>query len=125
MAFQLIDDALDYSADQEKLGKTVGDDFAEGKVTLPVLLAFEQGDADEQAFWRRTIEDLDQQDGDLERAKDLISKHDALRGTVEAAERYGQKATDALARLGSTEGEAQEIREALEDVIAFCIVRGH
>jgi len=125
MAFQLIDDALDYSADQEKLGKTVGDDFAEGKVTLPVLLAFENGDAEEQAFWRRTIEDLDQKEDDLDRAKTLISKHNALRGTVEAAERYGQKATDALARLDATSGVAQDIREALEDVVAFCIVRGY
>lgn len=125
MAFQLIDDALDYSADQEKLGKTVGDDFAEGKVTLPVLLAFESGDAEEQAFWRRTIENLDQNDDDLDRAKALISKHNALRGTVEAAERYGQKDTDALGRLDATSGVAQDIREALEDVVAFCIVRGH
>ena len=78
MAFQLIDDALDYSADQEKLGKSVGDDFAEGKVTLPVLLAYEQGDADEQDFWRRTIERLDQNDGDLDRAKALIARHDAI-----------------------------------------------
>lgn len=125
MAFQLIDDALDYSADQEKLGKAVGDDFAEGKVTLPVLLAFEAGNEDEQAFWRRTIEELDQQDGDLDRAKDLIATHGALGGTVEAAERYGKKAFDALARLDTTSGVAQEIREALEDVIEFCIVRGH
>ena len=125
MAFQLIDDALDYSADQEKLGKTVGDDFAEGKVTLPVLLAFEAGDDEEQAFWRRTIETLDQHEGDLERAKALIDKHGALRGTVEAAERYGAKATQALNQLSPSTGAAQEIREALENVIAFCIVRGH
>ena len=125
MAFQLIDDALDYSADQEKLGKAVGDDFAEGKVTLPVLLAFEAGNEDEQTFWRRTIEQLDQRDGDLDRAKDLIAKYDALAGTVEAAERYGKKAFDALARLETTTGVAQDIREALEDVIEFCIVRGH
>ena len=125
MAFQLIDDALDYSADQEKLGKTVGDDFAEGKVTLPVLLAFEAGDADEQAFWRRTIEDLDQTSGDLDHAKTLIAKHHALAGTVEAAEQYGRRASDALARLAPSYGDAQDIREALQDVIAFCIVRGH
>ena len=93
--------------------------------TLPVLLAFENGDAEEQAFWRRTIENLDQTEDDLDRAKALISKHNALRGTVEAAERYGQKATDALARLDATSGVAQDIREALEDVVAFCIVRGY
>ncbi|MDG1415498.1 MAG: polyprenyl synthetase family protein, partial [Alphaproteobacteria bacterium] len=79
----------------------------------------------EQTFWRRTIEELDQHDGDLDRAKDLIAKYDALAGTVEAAERYGKKAFDALARLETTSGVAQDIREALEDVIEFCIVRGH
>jgi len=125
MAFQLIDDALDYSADQEKLGKSVGDDFAEGKVTLPVLLAYEQGDADEQDFWRRTIERLDQREGDLDRAKALIARHDAIAGTVAAAERYGARATAALASLPPLSDSAQDIREALEDVITFCVVRGH
>lgn len=125
MAFQLIDDALDFSADQEKLGKSVGDDFAEGKVTLPVLLAFEQGDADEQDFWHRTIERLDQNDGDLDRAKALIARHDAIDGTVAAAERYGARATAALASLPPLSDGAQDIREALEDVITFCVVRGH
>ena len=125
MAFQLIDDALDYSADQEKLGKAVGDDFAEGKVTLPVLLAFEAGDEAEQAFWRRTIEDLEQNDSDLDTAKALISKHDALSGTVAAAESYGKRATDALAKLTVTSDEATTILEALEDVVAFCLIRGH
>ena len=125
MAFQLIADALDYSADKEKLGKSVGDDFAEGKVTLPVLLAYEQGDADEQDFWRRTIERLDQNDGDLDRAKALIARHDAIAGTVAAAERYGARATAALASLPPLADGAQDIREALEDVITFCVVRGH
>ena len=66
IAFQLVDDALDYAADQATLGKTVGDDFREGKITLPVLVAFAGGDEAERRFWRRTIEgkpaddDLDQ-----------------------------------------------------------------
>ncbi len=125
MAFQLIDDALDYSADQDKLGKSVGDDFAEGKVTLPVLLAFERGDEDQQAFWRRTIERLDQKDGDLAHAKALIAEHNAIVGTVEAAERYGAKAKAALNGLPTLGGSAEDIRNALEDVITFCLIRGH
>jgi len=60
--FQLIDDALDYSARQATLGKTVGDDFREGKITLPVILAYRRGDEDERAFWRRTLEDGEQSD---------------------------------------------------------------
>ena len=120
-----IDDALDYSADQDKLGKSVGDDFAEGKVTLPVLLAFERGDEDQQAFWRRTIERLDQKDGDLAHAKALIAEHNAIVGTVEAAERYGAKAKAALNGLPTLGGSAEDIRNALEDVITFCLIRGH
>ena len=57
IAFQLIDDVLDYAAAQPELGKTVGDDFRDGKITLPVILAFRRGDAEERAFWRRTLED--------------------------------------------------------------------
>ncbi|HWA49302.1 MAG TPA: polyprenyl synthetase family protein, partial [Dongiaceae bacterium] len=78
IAFQLIDDMLDYSARQSELGKTVGDDFREGKITLPVILAFRRGDEDERAFWRRTLESLNQQDGDLDRAVRLMNKHGAL-----------------------------------------------
>ena len=63
IAFQLVDDALDYSARQALLGKTVGDDFREGKITLPVLLAFARGDEAERAFWRRVLEELEQQHG--------------------------------------------------------------
>ena len=70
IAFQLIDDALDYSARQAQLGKSVGDDFREGKITLPVLLAFARGGETERAFWRRTLEDLEQREGDLEHAQD-------------------------------------------------------
>ncbi len=67
IAFQLVDDALDYVADQATLGKTIGDDFREGKITLPVLAAFLAGDEPERAFWRRTIESQEQTDDDLDR----------------------------------------------------------
>ena len=70
IAFQLVDDALDYAGREAELGKTVGDDFREGKITLPVILAFLRGGAVEREFWKRTIEKLDQRDGDLEQAQD-------------------------------------------------------
>ena len=73
IAFQLVDDALDYAADQATLGKTVGDDFREGKITLPVLLAYAAGDATERAFWRRTIEASEQAEADLEHALRLMA----------------------------------------------------
>src|SRR6202142_2415264 len=80
IAFQLVDDALDYAADQATLGKTVGDDFREGKVTLPVLAAYQAGDETERAFWRRAIEDGAQEDGDLDHALRVMEQ----RGAIEA-----------------------------------------
>jgi octaprenyl-diphosphate synthase len=87
---------LDFSARESELGKSVGDDFRDGKVTLPVLLAFARGDAEERGFWRRTLEDLDQQPGDLERAIDLVERRGALGETLERARGYAAAAIDAL-----------------------------
>ena len=67
ITFQLVDDSLDYSAKQSTLGKTIGDDFKEGKITLPVILAFRRGDDTERKFWRRTLEDQTQESGDFEK----------------------------------------------------------
>jgi len=117
-AFQLVDDALDYSAEQERLGKTVGDDFREGKITLPVLIAFEHGDETERAFWRRTLEEQSQEPGDLAAAQALLTRHGALQATIARAQSYGDQALAALA--GFPDGE---IRGALADIVAFCIAR--
>ena len=108
IAFQLIDDVLDYSAKQAELGKTVGDDFTEGKITLPVILAFLRGDTNERDFWKRVLENLDQGDGDLERARDLMATHGALDDTVERARHYGAVARDALGVFKNS-----EVKEAL------------
>ena len=96
MAFQLVDDALDYAADQAKLGKTVGDDFREGKVTLPVLAAYQAGSEEDRAFWRRTIEDSEQSDADLDHALALISATGAIRTTLDHAARFAADAKSAL-----------------------------
>ena len=84
IAFQLVDDMLDFSAREAELGKSVGDDFRDGKVTLPILLAFARGDDEERAFWQRTLETMDQQPGDLERAILLVERRDALAETAGA-----------------------------------------
>jgi octaprenyl-diphosphate synthase len=97
MAFQLADDALDYSADQSALGKTVGDDFREGKVTLPVLLAFAGGDATERGFWRRVIEDGAQQADDLPRAVVLLERRGAIAATIARAAEFARTAQHSLA----------------------------
>jgi octaprenyl-diphosphate synthase len=85
IAFQLVDDALDYAADQAVLGKTVGDDFREGKMTLPVLAAYAAGDATEREFWRRTIEASEQTESDLDHAMQLMTKRGAIRATLDRA----------------------------------------
>ena len=96
IAFQLVDDALDYAADQAMLGKTVGDDFREGKVTLPVLVAYQLGDAAERDFWRRTIEASEQQEADLERALGLMQSSGAIRATLARASQFVAAAKTAL-----------------------------
>ena len=113
-AFQLIDDMLDFSAHQAELGKSVGDDFRDGKVTLPILVAFARGDEGERAFWRRTLEDMDQQPGDLERAILLVERRGALAETLSRARNYATAAIDALAPFG----DGLE-RRALIDAAAF------
>ena len=120
IAFQLVDDALDYSGREAKLGKTVGDDFREGKITLPVILAFLRGDAVDREFWKRTIEKLDQRPEDLEQAHSLIERHGALSDTLERARHYGAMARDALGLFPST-----PLKAALLEAVDFAVDRAH
>ena len=118
IAFQLVDDALDYVADEAILGKTVGDDFREGKITLPVLTAFLAGDERERAFWRRTIESLEQTGSDLNYAMRLIADHGAIKVTLEQAKRFVQEAKDALLVFPDS-----PIRRALAGVADYTVHR--
>jgi len=118
MAFQLVDDALDYVADQATLGKTVGDDFREGKITLPVLVAFIAGDQREKAFWERTIGALEQQDSDLDQAMQLIGEHRAIDATLARARRFAEEAKDALTIFPDT-----PIRNTLAEVADYTVQR--
>jgi len=120
IAFQLVDDALDYSGSQAELGKSVGDDFREGKITLPIVLSYRRGDDEERAFWRRTLEKHQIEDGDLERAIELMVQHGALTATMERAAHYSAMACDALALFPDC---PQKV--ALLEVADFCIQRGH
>ncbi|MEX2455561.1 MAG: polyprenyl synthetase family protein [Rhodospirillaceae bacterium] len=120
MAFQLVDDVLDYSARQATLGKTVGDDFREGKITLPIVLAFAAADDEEKAFWRRTLEDLEQKKGDFRRALTMLERCGALTATVQRAREYGLKAREALAPFPDC-----EIKRALAEAVEFAIHRSY
>ena len=120
IAFQLVDDALDYSGKSAKLGKSVGDDFREGKITLPVVLSFRRGSEHERAFWNRTLGKGEIHDDDLDTAITLIAKHHAIDDTIGRARHYGAIATDALALVPPS-----DIKAALEEAVAFCIARAH
>ncbi|MBI1383667.1 MAG: polyprenyl synthetase family protein [Rhizobiales bacterium] len=120
LAFQLVDDALDYSGEQARLGKSVGDDFREGKITLPVVLSYRRGNADERTFWRRTLQEGTIEDGDLDHAIELMSRHRAIEDTIERARHYGAIARDALAIFPESEA-----RRALAEVVEFCVARAH
>jgi octaprenyl-diphosphate synthase len=120
IAFQLVDDVLDYGGKAAKLGKNVGDDFREGKITLPVVLSFRRGSESERAFWSRTLEKGEVTDSDLETAVGLMIKHRALEDTVKRAQHYGAIARDALALF-----PASEMKQALEEAVEFCTARTH
>jgi octaprenyl-diphosphate synthase len=118
LAFQLVDDALDYGGKSADLGKNVGDDFREGKITLPVILAYRRGTQDERAFWRDAIEGGNSTDQNLEKALGLVTKYGTLNDTIGRAVHYGTIARDALAPLPDTAWKS-----ALMEVIDFCIER--
>jgi octaprenyl-diphosphate synthase len=120
IAFQLVDDALDYGGKAAKLGKNVGDDFREGKITLPVVLSFRRGSETEREFWTRTLEQGEMADYDLETAIGLMTKHRALEDTIKRAQHYGAIARDALALFPQS-----PMKQALEQTVEFCTARTH
>jgi len=120
VAFQLVDDALDYDGKAAELGKNIGDDFREGKVTLPVVLSFRRGSAAERDFWTRTLERGEVADGDLDHALSLMKKHRAIEDTINRARHYGAIARDALALFPES-----QMKQALEEAVEFCISRSH
>jgi octaprenyl-diphosphate synthase len=120
IAFQLVDDALDYAGESERLGKSVGDDFREGKITLPVILAFRRGSEAEREFWRRTLVEGQTDEASLGEAIQLVKRHRTIEATFERARTYGAMAKDALAIFPESVP-----RRALLDVVSFCVSRAH
>lgn len=117
IAFQLVDDAIDYDSDALESGKDKGDDFREGKMTLPVILAYARGDKAERKFWEDAIAGFCTEDADLAHAVDLINRHGCVEATRERARHFAQRAIDAIA--GFPAGEAhQAMAEAAEFAVA-------
>jgi len=120
IAFQLADDALDYAGKAGTIGKDAGDDFREGKVTQPVLRAFAAADDEERAFWKRTIEKRNQEDGDFEHAMTLLEKHGAIKGALDDARRYGDEAREAIRSFPKS-----DLRDDLDDLVGYVVDRDH
>ncbi len=120
MGFQIADDVLDFSAKQEKLGKTVGDDFREGKMTAPIIIALSKANDEERAFWERTIGRREQKDGDLARAQEILARARALEEGIALARDFAAKA-----RLALSKAPAGPLRDTLEDLVAFTIDRDY
>ncbi|SMC95555.1 octaprenyl-diphosphate synthase [Fulvimarina manganoxydans] len=118
IAFQLVDDVLDYGGVAADLGKNTGDDFREGKITLPVILAYAKGDEAEKAFWRAAMEEGRNDDDALAEATKLLHRHGALAATTDRARAFGAEAYGAAETLAPS-----PVREALLDVVEFCIDR--
>jgi octaprenyl-diphosphate synthase len=119
LAFQLVDDALDYGGLSATMGKNAGDDFREGKVTLPVVFARDAGDDGERAFWRRAMSG-ERSDDDFHRAVALVKRHNAIALTLDAARAHADAARDALMSL-----PANAYREALEALPEFVVERAY
>ncbi len=120
LAFQLIDDVLDYGGSSAALGKNVGDDFREGKITLPVVLCYRRGTEQEREFWMESLVGGKTDDARLEEAQALLRKHDAISDTVARARHYAEIARDALAPMPSTAH-----KDALVEVLEFCVSRAN
>lgn len=120
IAFQLIDDAIDYASDAETMGKGVGDDFRDGKVTLPVILAHARGSAEDRRFWKQAMQGDRVSDADLAHATALLKSTGALDDTLGRARHYGQRAIDALGPF-----PAGAAKSALVEAVEFAISRAY
>ena len=120
IAFQLVDDAIDYASDGETMGKDVGDDFRDGKVTLPVILAYARGSEADRTFWKDAIEGRRISDDDLAQAKVLLVETGAITDTMARARHYGRRAIDALGSFAPSTAKA-----ALIEAVEFAISRAY
>ncbi len=120
IAFQLVDDAIDYSSDEEIMGKGLGDDFRDGKMTLPVILAYARGSADDRSFLKAAMGGERTSDADLAQAIELMQATGALTETIERARLYARRAIDALASFPASKAKA-----ALIEAADFAVARAY
>jgi octaprenyl-diphosphate synthase len=120
IAFQLVDDAIDYTSEKATSGKDLGDDFREGKMTLPIILAYARGSDEERRFWREAVGGDRSSDEDLDRAISLLQRTGAIAETLERARTYARRALDCLAAF-----PAGKARTALTQAVEFAVARAY
>jgi octaprenyl-diphosphate synthase len=120
VAFQLVDDAIDYAGSSAEMGKDAGDDFREGKMTLPVILAYARGSPDERKFWEEAIAGFRTEDADFAHAVELVRRHGAVQATRERARHFAERACDALAMFPDSRAKA-----AMVEAARFAVSRGY
>ncbi|WP_445191388.1 polyprenyl synthetase family protein [Sphingomonas sp. Tas61C01] len=120
IAFQLVDDAIDYVSDAGTMGKDAGDDFREGKMTLPVILAYARGDAEDRKFWKDAIEGRRDSDADFAHAIDLVRRSRAVDDTLARARHYGQRAIDAIGGFANSNA-----KDAMVEAVEFAVARAY
>ncbi|MCA1653258.1 MAG: polyprenyl synthetase family protein [Sphingomicrobium sp.] len=120
IAFQLVDDSIDYTSDEATMGKGLGDDFRDGKMTLPVILAYARGSEADRAFWRAAVGGERVSNADLAHAVSLVHGSDAIADTLERARHYGRRAIDALAPFPASRAKA-----AMAEAVEFAVARAY
>ena len=129
MAFQIMDDALDYTAEAAAMGKNAGDDFVDQKITMPVILAWQDGSDEERRFWQRTVGDGQFGDGDKGMAADLamaqriLTQHDAITRSLQAAGAYVDAAIGALSPYRDANSHNHALADALVEAAEFAAAR--
>ncbi|MDA8873521.1 polyprenyl synthetase family protein [Alphaproteobacteria bacterium] len=123
LAFQIMDDAMDYGVSSSAMGKNTGDDFIDQKITLPVILAWQDGDANDRKFWQRTMGDGNFADGDLATAQAILGTHNAIDRSIAMAGDYANAAIAALSRLSSPNQSQMPIITALGAAARFSAAR--
>ena len=119
-AFQLIDDAMDYDGLSSKMGKNNGDDFFDGKITLPVILAIKDSDKEEKDFWEKVFNKEVRNKSDLKKAKKIIKEKNTINKTLKLANVYGNNAKKIILKF-----ESNLIRDGLIDLVNFSLIRNH
>ena len=116
LAFQIVDDLMDFNNLPNKMGKNLGDDFKLGKTTLPVILAWQKSNPKEKQFWVRTLKELNQEPNDFNNAIDIFDKYNIFNECKKKTEEFISISVKSLEKLPDTEIKNYLIGLAIESI---------